>query len=161
MADLNKARRRARELVSLNGSFRPPIDAERIARLSKIHVLYASFNPEAKDEVAAYSEEGRVIYVNRDQPPERKNYAIAHELAHFVLNPDYVASPHYRVLPIDLAADPQPGKEEQEARAFAAELLLPERMIAEFRDYGDAEKLTSLFVAPVELIRSRLGTRAA
>ncbi len=161
MADLKKARRSAEELLSANGVSKPPVDAERIARLAKVNVLYADFNPEAKDKVAAYSEESRVIFVNRNQPAERKNYAIAHELGHFMLNPDYVASPRYQVMLIDAGTGAAPSDEELEARAFAAELLIPDRMIARFRNYGDPEKLTGLFVAPAELIRSRLGPAAA
>jgi Zn-dependent peptidase ImmA (M78 family) len=161
LADLKKARRRAEELVNQNGLSKPPVDAERIARLAKVNVLYASFNAEVRDKVAAYSDEARVIYVNREQTPERKNYAIAHELAHFVLHPAYVASPNYQVLLLEAGGEAQPSDEEQEARAFAAELLVPSRMIERFRDYGDPDKLTSLFVAPADLIRSRLGNPAA
>jgi Zn-dependent peptidase ImmA (M78 family) len=162
LADLKRARRSAEELVNSNGPSRPPVDAERVARLAKVNVLYASFNDEAKDKVAAYSEpEARVIYVNREQPPERKNYAIAHELAHFMLNPDYVASPKYQVMLLKPAGEGPRSDEEQEAEAFAAELLIPTRMIEQYRNYGDPERLTSLFVAPAELIRARLGRSAA
>jgi Zn-dependent peptidase ImmA (M78 family) len=149
------ARRKAADLIWTNNYTSPPVDAERIARLQKLQVLFATFNDEVKDKVSAYAEPNRVIYVNSEQPPEHKNYAIAHELGHFLLHPGYVESKKYQLLLRNTFGD---GKsvEEKEAEAFAAELLVPRRMLDMLRN-KDPESLASLFVAPIEVIRAQLG----
>lgn len=156
MPNLELARKWAAELVSRQGVSSPPIDAEPIARLQKVSVLYASFNAEAKEKVAAYCDPARVIYVNRDQPPEYKNYAIAHELGHFLLHPSYVESDKYQVLMLGTVAGTTGTDAEQEAHTFAAELLVPPRMLARFRHVTNPEELAARFVAPAELIREQM-----
>ncbi|HYN46617.1 MAG TPA: ImmA/IrrE family metallo-endopeptidase [Allosphingosinicella sp.] len=153
---VEEARRRAADLVAVHGFQRPPVDAERIARLEKANVLYASFNAEANDKVAAYADPSRVIYVNRELPPELKNYAIAHELAHFLLHPSYVESPDYKLLLRGAPVGNGESEEEKEAEAFAAELLVPRRMLENLKITGEPDSLASLFVAPVEVIRAQL-----
>jgi Zn-dependent peptidase ImmA (M78 family) len=148
------ARQRAAELIWNVAS--PPVDAERIARLQKLQVLFATFNAEVKDKVSAYAEPNRVIYVNSDQPPEHKNYAIAHELGHFLLHPDYVLSPKYQLLLRNTFVGAGKTAVEKEAEAFAAELLVPRKMLDKFRS-KPPEILASLFVAPIEVIRAQLG----
>jgi len=153
---VEEARRRAADLVSMHGVLTPPVDAERIARLEKANVLYASFNAEVSDQVSAYAEPGRVIFVNRDLTPEQKNYAIAHELAHFMLHPSYVESDNYKLLLRGAFVGADQSEEEKEAEAFAAELLVPRRMLELYRIKGEPEALASLFVAPVEVIRAQM-----
>jgi len=152
---LDPARLRAADLISKNRLTSPPVDAERIARLEKVSVLYASFNAEVNDKVSAYAEPSRIIYVNRDQPPEHKNYAIAHELAHFQLHPGYIESDQYQLLLRNNFIAAGGSKEEMEAEAFAAELLVPRAMLDKFRN-KDPESLASLFVAPIEVVRAQL-----
>ncbi|TMJ20132.1 MAG: ImmA/IrrE family metallo-endopeptidase [Alphaproteobacteria bacterium] len=156
MTNLDPARRKAAELISKNRLTSPPVDAERIARLEKVSVLYAGLNDEVKDKVSAYAEPNRVIYVNRDQPPEHKNYAIAHELGHLLLHPSYVESSKYQLLLRNTFVGAGKSNEEKEAEAFAAELLVPRKLLDRFRS-KDPESLASLFVAPIEVIRAQLG----
>jgi Zn-dependent peptidase ImmA (M78 family) len=145
----------AADLISRNGITSPPVDAERIARLEKVSVLYADLNDEAKDKVSAYAEPNRIIFVNRDQPAGHKNYGIAHELGHFLLHPGYVESGKYQLLLRNVFVGSGKSKEETEAEAFAAELLVPRRLLEKFRG-KDPESLASLFVAPMEVVRAQL-----
>jgi Zn-dependent peptidase ImmA (M78 family) len=155
LTNLEAARRKAADLISKNKITSPPIDAEPIARLEKLSVLYASFNDEVKDKVSAYAEPNRVIYVNRDQPPEHKNYAIAHELGHFLLHPAYIESDKYQLLLRNAFVGAGKSDEEKEAEAFAAELLVPRKMLSMYTTLSP-ESLATLFVAPIEVIRAQL-----
>jgi Zn-dependent peptidase ImmA (M78 family) len=156
---LEAARLRAADLIMRNRLMSPPVDAERIARLEKLSVLYADLNPEANDKVSAYSEPSRVIFVNRNQPPEHKNYAIAHELAHFQLHPGYIESNKYQLLLRNAFVGAGQSDVEKEAEAFAAELLVPRKMLDKLRG-KDPEQLAALFVAPIEVIRAQLAPAA-
>ncbi|MDP3734101.1 MAG: ImmA/IrrE family metallo-endopeptidase [Nanoarchaeota archaeon] len=80
--------------------------------------------------------------------PERKNYAIAHELGHLLLHPFGV----YRDLTF------HEDEKDEEAHKFAIQLLLPERMLRTAAQVyrNDTVKLSELFRVPDHLLRIRL-----
>lgn len=156
MADIEKARLRAEELVRKYRLIRPPVDPEEIAKREHVMVLYASFGDSVNDQVSGYSEPNRVIMVNKDQPPERKTYTIAHELGHFMLHPAYIESDGYKLLARRDHQGAKKSPEEEAADAFATELLVPFKILNSYRTVSSPEELAKLFVAPVELVVSQL-----
>ncbi len=105
---------------------KPRVNAFEIASREGIKIAY--FNPAEKTQNIAglLDKEAETIYLNTDDSPERQNFTLAHELAHYFLdhkpneygvnwrNTQYLAS--------------KPGKE-READCFAAELLMPAGLI--------------------------------
>lgn len=67
------------------------------------------------------------IFLNKDRPPTRKKFTLAHELGHYVLHND--ANVKYRVDMVDYSKDDDSTREETEANYFAASLLVPEEKL--------------------------------
>jgi Zn-dependent peptidase ImmA (M78 family) len=68
-----------------------------------------------------------ICIINKDHPPTRRRYSIAHEIGHFMLHPPEEAY-------IDVAARSDKSSDgtdprEIEANAFAAVLLMPEHLL--------------------------------
>jgi Zn-dependent peptidase ImmA (M78 family) len=110
----------------------PPIDPVAIATQSGIRLT----------EIEKFSGTRVIGALNRDRKelefavgnisPERRRYTIAHELGHFCLHSEMI---HYREDLDDRSARPQ----EEEADAFAADLLMPAKsVLAVFERYFGA-----------------------
>jgi Zn-dependent peptidase ImmA (M78 family) len=70
----------------------------------------------------------RVVHVNPDEPPDRRRFTVAHEVAHWVVHcAEQRARPVIlcRHADMDGATDPR----EREANVFAADLLMPEQAV--------------------------------
>jgi hypothetical protein len=85
----------------------------------------------------------RQIYVNADEPPQRRRFTLAHELGHWVCQclEGQTAPVYCR------AADVAPDTDrvlEREANIFAAELLMPEERVRE--EWGRAATFAELAV---------------
>lgn len=108
----------------------PPIPVVEVAELNGVDVVFANFGKEG-ERVAGFCDFGAAkLYVNREDIRERQYFTIAHELGHWVLHRQiYVADPErYPVLPRFQSVDKNDPLE-QEANAFAANLLVPERLL--------------------------------
>lgn len=72
------------------------------------------------------------IWVRSDEPADRRRFTVAHEIGHHLLHAGG-GSVHCR--PADLGdADGDTRAREREANRFAAELLMPERLVRERAD---------------------------
>ncbi len=96
----------------------------------------------------------KTIYILNDQKPMlRKFFSIAHEIGHWVLHTRDKTRPRigeYRNL------SPLEKMEEQEANAFAAELLMPFEEVAHCIFYGyDPAKLADFFNVSYEFAAHR------
>jgi Zn-dependent peptidase ImmA (M78 family) len=108
----------------------PPIPVMEIAESSGVEVIFADFG-EHKESVAGFCDFERAkLYVNADDMTERQTFTIAHELGHWILHRDlFLKSPqNYPVLPRFQSVDKN-NPHEQEANHFAANLLVPERLL--------------------------------
>lgn len=100
------------------------------------------------------------IGIESDEAPFRKRFTLAHELGHYILHPqkgdfeeidfrekiDFTGQGKY-------STDPR----EQEANAFAAELLMPEEQVREyFNIYHSHEILAYIFGVSYEAMKNRL-----
>lgn len=108
----------------------PPIPVVEIAESSGVEVVYANLGPFQETVAGFCSFEEEKIYVNADDIAVRQNFTIAHELGHWILHRElFTQSPEdYPVLPRFQSVDYQ-NPREKEANYFAANLLVPERLL--------------------------------
>lgn len=158
-ANYSRATSEARKLLAKYKFTKPPFDPEFIAQNEGINVVYATFNGEISKQLAGYSEaaNGRIV-INRDLHTNRKTYTIAHELGHHVLHKDYLDDDGaYQVFPRmqSYSGLPKPP-EEQEADAFAAELLVPLSVLKNYADCASPSELAQMFLVSREVILNRM-----
>lgn len=125
VADFNKATRVANELLISNPAYQQRAPVDFVAILNDLG-LNIAFNDEMEDE-ALLDPEKRTIFIKKTLYPQRMFFSIAHEIGHWLLHSrDKI---RYRKDMREL--EKQEAIEEQEANAFAAELLLPFDKVAE------------------------------
>ncbi len=81
-------------------------------------------------------QQGGFLFVNADDPVPRQRFSLAHELGHFLLHSDQIQDEfaHGRILALEYSATKQKADShyltrERQANRFAAELLMPERIV--------------------------------
>lgn len=142
-ARLGWAREEADKLAVKYSS--PPIDVLDIAEQSGVDVVFAKFMDQ-HDRVAGFCDfAGQKLYVNADDIFARQSFTIAHELGHWILHKSlFLEDPEeYQVLPRFQQADVN-NPLEQEANTFAANLLVPARLLRPVR-YASISTLANLF----------------
>lgn len=87
-----------------------------------------NFHSAANDESSEYStnKEKREIRVNKYEPLVRQRFTIAHEIGHILLSHEGIS---YRDTSYMIYKDLIERMNEVSANAFAAELLMPERLL--------------------------------
>ena len=87
-----------------------------------------NFHSAANDESSEYStnKEKREIRVNKYEPLVRQRFTIAHEIGHILLSHEGIS---YRDTSYTIYKDLIERMNEVSANAFAAELLMPERLL--------------------------------
>jgi len=108
----------------------PPIPIVEIAEGRGVQVVLADFG-EYRDKVAGFCDfNDAKLFVNQEDIRVRQMFTIAHELGHWVLHRDiFEQHPEaYPVLPRFQNAEPG-NVLEQEANSFAANLLVPRRLL--------------------------------
>ena len=126
--ELNRARARARATSA--GMREIPIDIERIAERCGFPVQDRPL-PAGQRGTIARDGAHTVIVINRDRPGQasaERRWVVAEELGHALLeHSTLVASSAPGAAPA--IAEPRRRVEEREARAFAAEILMPEEKV--------------------------------
>ena len=130
-AEASRAVREARAVLRDAGVPEPPVPVESIARGLGIEL---SYRPLEGDISGLLRREGNrvVIGINSLESPARQRFTVAHELGHFRLHKGYevivdkLVRLNLRVTPGGPLATPE---EEREANYFAAELLMPARLV--------------------------------
>ncbi len=128
----------------------PPIQLEPILEALEIELREGDF---ANFKGAAYKNiDDLMIVVDRSLTPERKRFAIAHELGHIVM-------PH--VGPYRVCYPGSKRRMETDADRFAAELLMPERAVRRvWERYKDnIEYRVSIVAVKFEVSKSAMGIR--
>ena len=134
----------------------PPIPALEIAEGSAVDVVFTDFN-EFADEVSGFCDfEAKKIYVYNRDTMRRKNFTIAHELGHWILHRDLFAddASEYKVLP-RFTKPNYADSLEKEANSFAAELLVPTRLLKPVIRLS-ASKLADMFLVSREMMEYRI-----
>ncbi|WP_267432876.1 ImmA/IrrE family metallo-endopeptidase [Sphingomonas sp. GM_Shp_1] len=120
--------RKANELSELYSA--PPIPALEIAERSGVDVVFANFG-KASDKVAGFCDFAAAkLYVNAEDLTGRQTFTIAHELGHWLLHKHYFDKnpDDYDILPRFQSVDSNDAFE-KEANFFAANLLVPKRLL--------------------------------
>lgn len=152
----------ARRVISQLRIDAPPINLVAIARHYDVEIREQVF----PDDISGALHRGpdqAVIAVNSAHHLHRRRFTIAHELGHFLLHPDAPAyydqeqqvGLHFRARVTGTAWNPK----EVEANRFAAELLMPRKLIlARVRDSVavDAAQLAAEFNVSTQAMTYRL-----
>jgi Zn-dependent peptidase ImmA (M78 family) len=130
MGGQTREMREAHAVLEAAGVQRPPVSVESIARQLGARLSYEPFNGNVSGLL--YRDGDQVIIgVNTLHPEVRQRFTVAHELGHWKLHPgkrvflDHLVRVDFRDQRSAAATD----REEIQANAFAAELLMPRDMI--------------------------------
>lgn len=108
----------------------PPIPVDEIAKSLKISLMYADLDDEVSGLLIKKANKC-YIAINENHHPNRQRFSIAHELGHYKLHMSrdksffIDRSVYYR----NHAAHSGQNNEEIEANRFAAELLMPKKLV--------------------------------
>ena len=158
-------RKCAEELLDTKNLFNAPVNLDNLAKKLGIRVEHEDLENEVSGFLVA--KEGRsTVVLNKNHPPNRKRFTLAHEIGHYVLHKEldevfldanltYFRSKDYS------GADSQI---EREANCFAAELLMPKRIIAklikdnnmDISDESDFSNLAKTFKVSERALAIRL-----
>ncbi|GAA4893123.1 ImmA/IrrE family metallo-endopeptidase [Actinomycetospora straminea] len=159
----------AEQLLLEHGLLAAPVDLERLAEACGVEVVPQRFE-DGDVSGMLLREEGMpaVIGVNTVQAAVRQRFTIAHELGHWALHPGrlVIFDRPMRINRRDSVSAMATDREEIQANAFAAALLMPERLVrqhvseltpARRRDPEDAAKvLASIFRVSAAAMNFRL-----
>lgn len=128
---------RAQAIIDMFHVRRPPVDVVKIAEGLGFEVHDYDFPEPDTSAVLVIDGDLRGIGVNSRFAPVRKRFSIAHELGHFLLgHGDFADSQKTFEDGSYNYSDPQ-NRQESEANEFAAELLMPEKMLRrDLQEFG-------------------------
>ncbi|CAN5432621.1 ImmA/IrrE family metallo-endopeptidase [soil metagenome] len=154
--DYEKARKEAEKLLKDNSILDAPVPVNQIAENLSLELLRGSF---IEAQVAGFIDlDMSLIVVNEKDSLNRQVFTIAHEIGHFVMHKERLREDASMAImyrkPIGGEADPY----EQEANAFAANLLVPEDLLAKYFEYQSFHVVARIFGVSEEVIRYRLKT---
>lgn len=158
-ADWERARAEAAKVLREFGVGEPPVPVIKIAREHGLTVQFARF-PAKRSKVSGFIDTAECkVFVNVAEPPQRQLFTVAHELGHWLLHREEVDDDKmYRVLMREPLSGPKPAME-KEADAFAAALLVPERLLDRYWHAPvrpSRQSLARLFGVSEEMIGYRL-----
>lgn len=118
---------------------------DRIADFLGLAIVEESLDRNISGLVLRSDDEGAAIGVNAAHPWVRQRFTVAHELGHFMLHPGRpLILDHVRLNLRDNVSSLGTDREEREANAFAAELLmLRAEVVAEVRRVLDRGEVPS------------------
>lgn len=134
----------------------PPIPVLDIAESCGVDVVFADFG-ENGDRVAGFCDfAGARLFVNANDPVNRQTFTIAHELGHWVLHRDYFKQhpDKYSILP-RFQSTWENDAFEKEANSFAANLLVPKRLLLPVKD-ASVLRLADIFAVSRAMMENRL-----
>jgi Zn-dependent peptidase ImmA (M78 family)/DNA-binding XRE family transcriptional regulator len=122
----------ANELLEKAQVSGPPVDVVALAVRCGVLVLGRVFPDSLSGLVFAHGD-GAAIGVNASHHPNRQRFSVAHELGHYLLGHHQRSSGFEEPFHIDTAEGAPPGFDcdsEQPANEFAADVLMPRRLIS-------------------------------
>ena len=158
------------QMVLSANIIKPPVDIDLIARRCGVTIEKTDLGEDVTGVLVSHGETGIIAY-NPNQGEQRRRFTIAHELGHFVLHrndgadtvfvdKDFIVKYRSNKLYSDLEL-----KQEQEANAFAASLLMPKEFILEeitsprlkaFSESDVINELANLFNVSIPAMTFRL-----
>ncbi len=125
MTNWKQAKTEAESLISKHSILLPVVNVFDLAKRESITIEYRKFSGSDQGVAGFLVEDSKTIYLNVDDAPTRQVYTVAHELGHHFLGHSPTAYAVYRK--DDFGREK--NDEEKEADYFAANLLMPEKMI--------------------------------
>lgn len=152
-----KAVASAQKLLKQYDIKEPVVPIFQIAEAEGITLSFTKMPKKLESVAGFFDDNKKIIFVNDDDSPNRQTFTIAHELGHYILKhkPD-----EYGVLPrIPNLSEKNPI--EQEANCFAANLLVPSKMLKETMNKYSLTRLNTSLLAQIfgvseEVMRIRL-----
>lgn len=119
----------ARAILAAQGVAQPPVDVEALAASLDLEIVSQPYDGNLSGMLQR-RDGGAVIGVNSLHAQVRQRFTIAHEIGHFVLHPRKTTFvDEVRVDYRDDRASAGTHRQEIDANAFAAELLMPDEMV--------------------------------
>ena len=139
MDEVAAARDALGRFVSTYGGSPPPVDVVELAEsLCRLRVHFADDLGAVAGAPAGAALSGMLlparqeVWVSEHEPWARRRFSIAHEVGHFLLHANQSpAGVFCRVTDLRPKPDSPERLREREANRFAAELLMPEQMVAD------------------------------
>lgn len=110
-----------------------PVRLPDLARALGVSVKAATLAPGISGEIRPTGN-GFVIRINRHDHPKRQRFTVAHELAHFLLHRDDIGN---GIEDDVLYRSSLSDRREQQANRLAADILMPENLLAEAREAAE------------------------
>jgi Zn-dependent peptidase ImmA (M78 family) len=142
----SQTQERANELLQQYAAGRFPVPVIEIANRLGIKVLaHPSYPNDGNGHIEVDAGGNPTIIVNDKQSPVRKRFTVAHEIAHWLFDEDYLKA-HGSIDRDGNAADQTYRDRERRANDFAAQLLMPEStFIEQWLALPSVEKVADYF----------------
>ena len=136
-----------------------PISVLELAEAYGFRVLDADFSTGSLRSLAAvYDPKAKTIYAPKDDPFPRKSFSVAQAIGHLLLHGTLERhAGTFGTVPRKPIASEDATPREKEAIAFAAHLLVPDKILSKYRRYATPSDLATLFAVPNDVIRYRTG----
>jgi IrrE N-terminal-like domain len=140
---------------------RAPVDISGLAAALGVNVWQGTLGTNAGEifrDLKSGGFSGYSIRVNASDPPVRKRFTAAHELAHFLRHRNRFTN---RLIDDRMYRSGLGSGVEAEANRLAADLLMPRRLLRQFRLAGitSPKELAKMFNVSVEAIKLRIGIK--
>jgi Zn-dependent peptidase ImmA (M78 family) len=130
----NQAERLVQQLIDNGTIHAPPVDPLKVAKATGLIVIADDLGPEVSGLLVRRG--GQVVVaVQRSDPPNRRNFTIAHEVGHHVLGHQFQPGEHVHIDKGNYISQRGPRSstgvdpKEVEANQFAAALLMPAQLL--------------------------------
>lgn len=126
-----EARRRASAILEKAGINKPPVSLERVTSLLGLYVHYEPYAGQLSGMIHRLSNGATVVGVNSLHPRTRQRFTIAHEIGHFILHKSETlhVDEFFPFAKRDQKSSSAEDTREIEANQFAAELLMPSKLL--------------------------------
>jgi len=132
------ARDKAKNIIEMFHVDEAPVDVFGIAEKLGFIVDFIDLSNDIDARVEAH-EDIKVIFVNKNHPKVKQRFSVSHELGHYLSGHENYSGEARRQTDIDKKYLNPQFQQEYEANDFAAELLMPEKIL---RKDVDENKLT-------------------
>lgn len=138
-----------------------PISVLEIAEAYGYRVVEADFAGELRSLASVYDPKAKTIYVPQSDPFPRKAFSVAQAIGHLILHGEMDRhAGMFGTVPRQPIASEEASPREKEAIAFAAHLLVPDKILSKYRRFATPSDLATLFAVPNDVIRYRTGSDA-
>lgn len=133
----------------------PPIPILEVVESYGLSIKAANFE-DYPDISGVLDIEESKIYLNEKDTPEHKRFTIAHEIGHWILHKDQLKNNPDMAIYYRRPIGGESDIKEKEANYFAANLLVPLKILNKLAVNFSVEELSKTFAVSTQVIRYRL-----